>query len=109
MPADDYQFQDSTQGIAVARVSTGDLIVHYKDDDGYWHRLHASTTKTACGKPVNYHRAPDRAKPGRRLEHPLAWPSTCGGVSCCWTDAERLEADQNWFEKFGRYPNADDF
>ena len=101
MSSDGFKYQDSTADIAIPRVATSELTVHAKDDRGYWHRLHQSTVKTACGKPINYHRA--ETKPGRRIEHPLAW--SCG----CWTTEERLEADQNWFEQYGKFPTPDDF
>lgn len=80
--------------IAIGRVKTEDLIVHVHVD-GYWHRLHPSTVKTACGLAVNYARSATRD--GRRPEHPLA-PPPCD----CWTRLERAEADEAYRLKFGR-------
>lgn len=77
--------------IALPRVATEDLTVHVMTDDGFWHRLHSSTVKTACGFPINYHRAVSRQD--RAIEHPLATVRP-DGVKCqCWTDEERNEAD----------------
>lgn len=81
--------------IARPRVETRDLVVHVCTDDGRWHRLHPSTTKTACGIPVNYYRSVNRA--GRYPEHPL-------GRCQCWTDEERKEADDAWLTKFPGVP-----
>jgi hypothetical protein len=78
------------------RVATEDLIVHIQTDDGFWHRLHPSTIKTACGIPVNFYKSTPRN--GRRVEHPLAPAEKCD----CWTRDERREADDCYREQFGQ-------
>jgi hypothetical protein len=95
------------EAIARSRVATEDLTMHVLiHETGYWHRLHESTTKTACGIPVSLQRSQMQ---GRRLvEHPLA-PRESGCE--CWTTEERREADDLFREKFGdtfRYPRLAD-
>lgn len=83
---------ETPQPFARGRVETKDLIVHVHLD-GYWHRLHPTTVKTACGLPVNFVRSATRS--GRHPDHPLA---PCD----CWTKVERAEADAEHRRKFGR-------
>ncbi len=72
--------------IAVGRVATEDMIMHCRDQNGDWHRLHPNKLQTACGVPfTNWGSA--NLRNGRYPENPLA--------KCeCWTRAERAEADE---------------
>lgn len=85
--------EEAPPEIAIGRVATKDLIMHVMDERGQWHRLHPSTTKTACGFPINFYRSVPRDN--RRLEHPLATVRPDGEPCDCWTRAERKEADDD--------------
>lgn len=90
---------DWHQLINLGRVPTDELTMHImplntQTGHCYWHRLHESTGKTACGMPVSFLASDVRY--GRRIEHPLS--PHCD----CWTKAERAEADQAYLKKFGR-------
>jgi hypothetical protein len=80
--------------IAMGRVATEDLIVHVKDENGFWHRRHPVKLQTSCGMPwTNWNWRNHR--PGRHIDPPLATVRPYGEPCDCWTRAEREEAAES--------------
>ncbi len=110
MHAFDFSDEEATQEVdyaeeppplsSITRLSTRYLTVHVRTDDGFWHREHPSTTKTACGYRTNHYRSSLRQD--RVIRHPLANRRPDGEVCDCWTADERAEANENYRHDFGR-------